>query len=274
MAKQDYLGSIPIFDDESFDPDKMFNPSVDGERKGHGLKLRDWKEHPEDFLAPPSEIKVYSKNDWSAMLAEKKAKKANLSDYRTWDALDQNGQGFCWMYSGTGCVMVARSVGGQPYVRLSAHAGACLVKSFKDEGGWCGLGLKHLKDKGQPSIEFWAEKSMDRRYNTPQTWENALLHRVTEDYVDLTRQVWDQNLAFEQVATCLLNNDPCCVDMNWWGHSICALDLVEIERGSFGLLILNSWSNAWGDKGTGILRGSKAIPDGAVCIRTVTAAAA
>ena len=63
---------------------------------------------------------------------------------------------------------------------------------------------------------------------------------------------------------------PVVVDLNWWGHSICAMDPVEVEPGSFGIRILNSWSDKWGDLGEAVLRGSKAHPDGSVAPRVVT----
>jgi len=41
---------------------------------------------------------------------------------------------------------------------------------------------------------------------------------------------------------------------------------VEIEAGSFGVRLPNSWGPNWSDNGYGVLRGSKAIPDAAVGI--------
>jgi hypothetical protein len=49
--------------------------------------------------------------------------------------------------------------------------------------------------------------------------------------------------------------------------------VVEVEPGSFGIEILNSWTDSWGQKGAGILRGSKGVPDGAVATRVTGIAA-
>lgn len=264
----------PIFDDETKprERDIWFNPIIEGEIKGHGYVERDYSTYPKEMFDPPSEIKLIPRSEWSDRIKEQAAQKARLSDVRgDIPALDQNGQGFCWAYSTTGCVQLLRAANNQPYVRLSAHAIGCKVKNFRDEGGWAGLSAKFHKEYGCPSIEKWAEKSMSRSNDTPQTWENAALHKVTEDWIDLTRDVYDQNLSFDQVGTCLLLGIPCATDFNHWSHSVCAMDLVEVEPGSFGLLILNSWTNNWGDRGMGILRGSKAIPDGAVALRVTGA---
>src|SRR5262245_58091534 len=177
----------------------------------------------------------------------------------------------CWAYSTTGAVMLLRTVMNVPYVRLSGHAIGCTVMNYQNQGGWCGLSAKFHREKGCPSVEYWPEQSMSRDNSKPATWDNAALHKVTEDWVDLTRPVQLQNLTFDQVATCLLSGVPCATDFNWWGHSVCSMDLVEVEAGSFGLLILNSWSDSWGSRGTGILRGNKAIPDGAVALRVTGA---
>jgi hypothetical protein len=109
--------------------------------------------------------------------------------------------------------------------------------------------------------------------DTPQMRQAMSKYKITDDWVDLSRPVYSRNLTFDQVATCLLNNIPCAVDFNWWSHSVCAIRLVRVEAGSYGLKIWNSWSDTWGDKGMGILRGNKALPDGAVATRTVMIAA-
>ncbi len=232
------------------------------------------------MYAPPSEMPLIPRSELSARIKEKNETKSSLWHLRQVAAngsqmptLDQNGQGFCWAYSTTRCVMYDRAKAGSPYKRLSAHAVGCKVKGFRDEGGWCGLSAKFIRENGVPTVEFWTEKSMARANDNAKTWENAALHKPTEEWSDLTSAVYDQNLTFDQLATCLLLNIPCAVDFNWWGHSVCAIELVEVEPGDFGIRIDNSWTDGWGEQGTGILRGSKSIPDGAIAI-CVTGASA
>lgn len=202
----------------------------------------------------------------------------------------------CWAYSTTGAVMMVRARNHQPYVRLSAHAVACKIKGFRDEGGWCGLSAEWQKDKGCPSVDFWPEKSMSRSNDNLRTWENAALHRVTEDWIDLSTSVYNRNLTTLQHGSCLLRNDPCPSDYNWWGHSVCALDVVDgvssfdaqllrhpdsgklLTRlefdvrwavdltAGFGRRILNSWTEGWGTNGMGVLAGTRAMQNSAVCL--------
>jgi hypothetical protein len=237
----------------------------------YSLIPRDYSIYPPEMFAPPSDMQLIPRSEWGDRIKEKVAAQSQLSDLRNFQALDQNGQPYCWAYSTTSAVMLVRAVNNQPMVRLSAHAVGCKVMNFAQQGGWCGLSAKFHREVGCPSVEAWPEKSMSRANDRPETWADGALHKVTEDWVDLTRDVYDQNLTFDQVATCLLNNIPCAVDFNWWSHSVCAMDLVEVEAGSFGIRILNSWTETWGEKGTSVLRGSKAIPDGAVAIRVTGA---
>lgn len=177
--------------------------------------------------------------------------------------------GNCWTHSVTHTMMLSNVVAGNRYVPLSAYAVACKIKNFRDQGGWCGLAAEFARTHGVPSQAKWPQQSMSRAHDNDATWADAAKHKIDEDWVDLTRPVYYQNLTFDMVATCLLCNVPVAVDFNWWAHSVCAIRLVRVEAGSYGLEILNSWGG-WGDNGTGVLRGSRAIPDGAVATRVVT----
>ena len=233
------------------------------------------------FGESPDQMKLIPRSEWSARIKEKNDTKSSLWHLRQIAAngqqmstLDQNGQGYCWAYSVVRCVMYQRALMNQAYKRLSAHAVGCMVKGFRDEGGWCGLSTKFIKEKGVPSIDKWPEKSMNRSNDKYETWQEAAGNAISEDWYDAGKAVYDQALTFDQVATCLLWNIPCALDFNWWGHSVCGIELVEVESGSFGIRIDNSWTDSWEERGSAILRGSKSIPDGAVGIRVINASGA
>lgn len=232
---------------------------------------------PRDYAATPMravQMPTIPRSEWSARIREMEETKSRLSD--VWfgggvEHLDQNGQGYCWAYSSTHAVMALRAVNNLPYVRLSGHAVGCTVKGFKDEGGWSAQSLEFVAARGVPSVAAWPEKSMSRANDTPACWADAARHRVVEAWADVAAPVWDRDLSFDQVMTCLLSRVPVACDFNWWGHAVCALDPVEVEPGSFGVRIVNSWAG-WGDRGTGVLRGNRAVPDNAVAPRAVVAA--
>jgi len=265
---------MPAIIDDSTTFDRLVSAT-----HARGYVERDYRLYPAEMFAAPTAVKLIPRSEWSARIKERKLLKVGLrairetmADGKPHASYDQNGQGYCWSYSGIAADTYARGAAGMPYRRLSAHAVACKIKNFKDEGGWCGLSAEFLAKNGCPTVAEWPEKSMSRAYDTPATWEAAKLNRVADQVVDLTRAVYDRNLSFDLVVSLLLADVPVQVDFNWWSHSVCAIDVDEVEPGSFGLVIHNSWTDAWEDRGTATLVGDRAIPDGAVATLSVVAA--
>lgn len=268
--------------DDSTSTDVTHDPAY-----SRGGVPRDYAVQPVgSFRALPSSVKLVPRSEWSARIKERKEQRSGLRFLREVGAngfriasLDQNGQGYCWSYSIGMALMLARVAAGQPYVRLSPHAVACKIMNHQDRGGWCGLSARFARGEdpnfpgigGYPDQSVWPQKSMARVNDTEACWANAARHKITHDVADLTRDVWDQNLTVDQVVTLLLTNQgPVVCDWNWWAHSTCMIDVDEVEPGSFGLVGLNSWTDAWGDKGVFTLRGSRMIPDGAIGLLAAT----
>lgn len=226
------------------------------------------------FGDAPGQLKIIPQSEWPARCKEQADLQSSVEHIRMRGnygkiipALDQNGQGYCWAYSTTGAVMMLRALGNLPYVRLSGHAIGCQIKNYRDEGGWGALSADWVMKNGVPSVDFWKEKSMSRSNDTAEMRANALSHLVTEDWSDQSVSPYDRNLTTEQYATLLLNNIPVISDFNWWSHSVLAIRWCQIENGSFGPKILNSWTDSWEDNGMSILQGSRGRPDGAVALR-------
>lgn len=257
--------------DRSTDTDTLYDPVVAGERKSRG--------YDPSYIDPvqkagmralPSDIKVPPRSEWSARCKEQKERRSSLYHRKLTDmangkphqSLDQNGQGFCWKYGNDGCAMYARAATNLPYVRFSPHAGACVIKGFRDQGGWCGLA--HRFDRGEDPNHpgkggfmpesRWPQKSMSRQYDTAENWAEAAKYRIVEDVYDPLKGVYDQDIKDEIVAGLLLLNIPVQVDYNEWGHSVVAISWEEFEPGAFGPRIDNSWTPDWGENGTGIIK--------------------
>ncbi len=250
----------------------FINPVVDGDRKSHGLIPRNYVTAPVGYLAcaKPFDLPLIPESEWQARLDYQILNTSQLSDVRNTGgpnggpipSRDQNGKGFCWAHSSVSASLIVRALNGQPYSDLSAYAVACIIKGYRDEGGWGSESLEWIAQNGCPSSQFWPQQSMSRSNDTPEMRANAKLHKV-EEWMDLE----PRNKA--QLVTCLLSSIPVVIDENWWSHSIAAIDLVSINP--FRIRIWNSWGDSWSENGTGILEGEKAIPDGAIAPRVITA---
>lgn len=232
-----------------------------------------------DGTSPPAEITLIPRSEWSDRIREKEKAGAQLSQILRRSGIpstDQNGHGYCWAYSTVGCVQMIRCFNGQKHVPLNAHSVASIIKNGADQGGWCGLSCRFLNENGVAPMGNgpgeWPEHSRDFRRYRESCRESMSKYRLSEAYIDLARADYDQDMTFDQVASCLLANIPCALDFNWWGHSVMGVDLVEPESGSFGIRIRNSWTDRWGDKGFSVLTGSKRIPNNAVAIRSMALA--
>jgi hypothetical protein len=253
--------------DESTSPDVTHSPGM-----GRGY---DPSQVIPMMFASPTEIPLIPESEWIPRIRDRKKYKTGLRDLfkakKIGPVKDQNGQGFCWAYSVTRTVEYIRAIQNQDYTALSAHSVACKVKGFRDEGGWCGLSAQFIRASGVVPESLWPAKSMSRSYDTPENWKAAEQYRITEDFVDLASPVYDQNLTWNQVVSCLLQNIPCALDFNWWGHSVAIIDVDEVD-GEVCPDGDNSWTPGWGDNGTFRLQGKRRFPDSAVASRVINAA--
>jgi hypothetical protein len=252
----------------------FIDPLIDGEVKQCGTLPRSYVKHPVGCYAwaKPFDVPLIPEGEWESRLAAQIAAKAQLSNIRETGmngsripSRDQDGKGYCWAHSSTSAMLLTRAREHQPYADLSAYMVACIIKGYRDEGGWGSESLEFISQNGIPDSKFWPQQSMSRSNDTPEMRANAALHKVTE-WMDLE----PRNKA--QLVTCLLLNIPVVVDYNWWSHSVCAMDLVSLNP--FRIRIWNSWGDSWSENGSGILEGSKAIPDGQIAPRVSIAAAA
>lgn len=247
----------------------FIDPVIDGEKKLCRTKPRDYKRNPVGSFAfaAPFDLPLIDEGEWEKRLEQLTKAEARCSDLRMRGnkgkpipSRDQNGKGYCWGHSGVSTCLVTRARQKQPYADLSAFSICCVIKNFKNQGGFGTQGIEYMAEHGCATSDDWPQKSMDKSHNNDKTWERAKRYKITE-WMDLKPR------NKKQLVTCLLNSIPVVVDFNWWSHSVCALDLVSVDP--FRILIWNSWSDGWGNQGMGILEGNKAVPDGHIAPRVM-----
>ncbi len=237
-----------------------------------GLIPRDYDTHPVGYLAcaKPFDLPLIPEAEWQSRLDEQVLTHSQLSDIRNRGmngnpipSRDQDQYGYCWAHSSTSAALILRAIANGPYKDLSAFAVACIIKGYRNQGGWGAESLEWIAENGIPTSATWPQRSVARSNDNPAMRAEAAENKFTE-WMDL-----DPNNVKPQLVTCLLSNIPVVVDFNWWSHSVCALDLVSLSP--FSIRIWNSWGDSWSQNGTGILTGRKAIPDGAVAPRVIMA---
>lgn len=276
-----------IIDDKNY-LDFVSNVIVDGQEVTYGLVPRDYNENPigcyKDVVPWDMDIPVIPRDQWPTLIRQREATKSRLSDIilqgnngQPIPSLDQGSYGYCWAHSAVGCCEVIRAVANEPYVPLSAFAVACKIKNFRNQGGWGAQACDFIATNGVPTELVWPRKATNRSLDNSKTWEDAAKRKLTEGFMEAGAP-YDRDLTLDQVVSLLLRHIPVVVEYNWWGHSVYACDPVDLDSSlplshinRWGLRIRNSWTDKWGEKGFGILRGKKAIPDGSVAPRVMSA---
>lgn len=233
---------------------------------------RDFAKVPRGSIAgaPAATIKIPPRSDWSAMIKERNEKGMLLS--KLWlrnktKVLSQGQTNYCWVNGVVSAMYAMRAANGLPFLELSPASVAAQIKGFRNVGGWGTEALEWIIRNGINRASLWPCNAIDRKYLTAESKADALTNRVTE-WADIGPRNFDLQMAYA------LALKPLAVGYNWWRHEVCQLDPVEIEPGSFGILIVNSWDVTWDDDGMAVLREGKATADDAVCPEVMDAIAA
>lgn len=247
----------------------------DGQKRMKGLVPRNYGTHPVGCYKSIPEfagIPLMTDAEINAAIVQKNADKSWLSDLREVGmygqripALDQDGFGYCWAHSGVSANLLVRARDNQPFADLSAFSVACIIKNYRNEGGWGAEGVEWQMANGCATSKTWPQQSTNRSNDNPAMRAEAALYKPTGTWMDM------QPRDVRAMATCLCKNFPVVVDFNWWSHSVCACKLISWNP--LSILIMNSWGNAWSENGMGILSGNKAVPDGQVALVTVRVSA-
>jgi hypothetical protein len=237
-----------------------------GERFFSGYRPRDFAAAPFGTYSAPFALDLIPRNEWAERAEALDAAKAtpeHLATFYKVPILNQKTLPYCWCYGVVGAMATSYAQSGTPIGYLSATSAAAKIKNYVKLGGWAGEAIEGIQRFGVSSVEHWPEAVLDRRYDTAEQRENAQMHKAVE-FEELPSQ------SFDAVATALLSGFPVTLGLNWWGHLVFATRLVVLGRGSYGVIIRNSWGDDWENKGRAVLTEARATPHEAFSIRSVT----
>lgn len=239
----------PIIDSNN---DSLLEPP-DGMTTGY--EPRDFEKYPLGFSSPKAEIPILSRDEWTDRIEEMERTESRITDVIKATGIkikDQNGTNYCWIFGVTFAVEVMRAMQGLPYVPLSPTSVGCLIKNFRNQGGWGIEGMEYIIKHGIVPEEHWPCNDFSRKLNKQESWNIAKEYKVIE-WMDV------EGGNMDLIMTILIDLKlPVPVGFNWWGHLVCAVDPVVLGKKEFGYRIANSWNTGWGEKGYGILTERKA----------------
>lgn len=246
---------------------------TDGRMKG--MMPRNYRTHPLGCYsaAKPFSMPLIPVSEQQGRLDYQIANNSSANDIRNIGmagsmipSRDQDGQGYCWGHSPPTCMLAMRAMMGEPYADLSPFSVCCPIKNFRDEGGWNAEAVQYIAENGVATSATWPQQSMSRS-NVAASAEERKKYKFTE-WMDL-----DPGDMEQQMITVLLTGGVLAGDFPWWSHSVAIVALLALKP--LKVLIWNSWSDSWSQKGVGALEGRKAVPSGgAIALLVATASQA
>lgn len=168
---------------------------------------------------------------------------------------NQQSWGYCWGFGACKAVEIAYAMSGYNVPHLNPFPTAFRIKQGRNQGGWAQEYLEGVDKFGIVEHSLWNgnEASM-AKWERGEIKANGELHKVTASLELPTND-------FAALVTSLTHPKvprPVTLGLNWWGHLVCGVRAVVIEPGKFGIKIVNSWGENWGEGGCAILTEQKA----------------
>ena len=254
---------LPVDIDANADP--KWRDNEDGQQQSErGYVPRDFSADPLASgygakLLPQALLDKWPRESWKARIEELERTGQDIPsilrrsfDAGIWRGLNQDPTNYCWCYGVAHNLMVIRLLNNEPFLRLSPYSVACIVKNFRNIGGWGSQANAQACKEGMATEQFWPmEKpgmtSQQRRsanmnaINNGREYlagsrANAALKTVKEWY-DLPSRSWEHKMA------CLCEPLPVASGYNRIGHERCTIAGVVLQNGGFGMVDLDSYTN-------------------------------
>lgn len=204
-----------------------------------------------------SGLAVYDEKELGERLEDMWAAEATIM-HRTYhvSSLHQN-RGTCWIHGTCQAMGMLQIMANIPYRPLSPASVAChCYSNFGVNGGYPAKGVSVLQEKGACPISLWPENGFSRKYDTPES-------QASREFNWLEEVVIFSGGAEERLMRCLsahVQGKPTGQSFDWWSHYVCGC-WGRYKNGRLMNGIRNTWGDdGFGDKGFGLLEGSRMYP--------------
>lgn len=242
-----------------------------------GLLPRDWTRVPLGSIPGvpilgASDVTRIPMEAWPDLIADRRRRKATLK--AMWQASrigvwNQSSLRYCHSFSTAMGVAFWREQQGLPFVELSPSSVAAPITGYQNKGWYIDGALEQAVKVGVATTEFVPRGTTGRADFKPGWEASAAKHRVVEWAEGRSRDIVLQ-------GTLLLNGMGYVAGLNWWGHAIWCVELLDLAPGKpatdwnrYGIEYLNSYGREWGEDGWGVLTGQRAIADSITIPRQV-----
>lgn len=254
---------------------------TDGTRTQHrrgprGYVERNWNEDGvcSSGYASPWQMPVFDRSTWRERIEERERKKErNIDrlDLAGWKPKYQAMTNYCWAACTVQNFEIQRVFETGEVVLLSTASLAAPASDFrnwnarrgpKGVGGWCSQAMKYAIGNGVATEETWPTNDPNPKHDNARS-KATRSENVPLEYFDLTPR------SFEQAVTALLSDFTIAGAFNWMRHAVTLLDPLYFGPSDFGILCANT-GYLRDRNGFTVLRGSRAIPDEQVAVRSMS----
>lgn len=203
-----------------------------------------------------SGLVVYDEQELGERLEDMWAAEASIMHrvYHT-NALRQT-RGTCWIHGTCQSCMMLLEMANLPYRELSpASVAYHCYRNFGVNGGYPAKGVEMFQQHGCATVKTWPENGHNSGYNTPAS-KAEREHNMLEEIV----LVGSGEEAFIKLLSAHCQGKPGGASFSWWRHYVSS-NYGRLVGRELQLGIRNSWgNNGYGDKGFGLLAGSRKYP--------------
>lgn len=241
-----------------------------------GLEPRNWSEVPFGSIPGVSilgaEMAIIPMEAWPDLIADRQRRKATLKELWRQSRIgvwNQQETRYCHAFATAMGVAFWREQQGLPFKELSPSSIGGPVTNYQNKGWYIDGDLRQAVEVGVATTDFVPRKTW-RRSDFRSGWEaNAAENKVVE---------WAEGRPRNHImqGTLLLNGIGYIAGLNWWGHAIWVLDLLDLNPRKraddwtrYGTEFLNSYGREWGEDGFGVLTGERAKADSYTIVRQV-----